>query len=485
MFNHIIDFLITGNVSKEDYVIAKDDMYSNNVMMLRVLSAIASIIFVVCIVLGITVPNMQSKMIIYVAGLIISLIILLSALFLKNKRIHSVCMCFLDVMLLGVGLLITLVSAPQQLTVTLIPVALLVPLFFDVKPCVFLTVVGIADLIYIVFAPIVKPANILVLDMVDVLAFSIAGIMIGTVITKVKIERYVYAKRIKKIALQDGLTECYNRKAYEDDIRDIIAEYPSDFGYISLDVNGLKVVNDTLGHEAGDELILGASQCMNKSFCKYGKVYRVGGDEFTVILHMGKDKLEDIINDFENEVSNWRGKLVENISVSFGCVRADEAQGLPLSEVAALADKRMYKTKSAYYAKKGIDRRGQAAANTALCSLYTKILKINITDDTYTIVNMDASEQISEKGFADTISGWLTGFGKSGQVHEDDLYNYLQKTDLNYLSNYFKEGKTSISIQYRRKYPDGFKQVAMEMIPANDYSVENQTLFLYVKNIDM
>ena len=54
-----------------------------------------------------------------------------------------------------------------------------------------------------------------------------------------------------------------------------------------------------------------------------------------------------------------------------------------------------------------------------------------------------------------------------------------------YLRKYFNEGKTSISIQYRRKYSDGFKQVVMDMIPADDYSDDNQTLFLYVKNIDM
>ena len=98
---------------------------------------------------------------------------------------------------------------------------------------------------------------------------------------------------------------------------------------------------------------------------------------------------------------------------------------------------------------------------------------------------MDTSEQTTEKGFTDTISGWLSGFGKSGQVHEDDLVEYLEKTDLKYLREYFNEGKTSISIQYRRKYSDGFKQVAMDMIPADDYSAENQTLFLYVKNIEM
>ena len=138
----IFKFLITANVSDDDYMSAKEDMYRNNVMMLKVLSSIATIIFVVCIVFGLNVHNMHSKMGIYVAGVIFSVAILCSAIFSRNRKLHTTCMCLLDVMLLSVGLLITLVSAPQQLTVTLIPVALLVPLFFDVKPVVFLTIVS-------------------------------------------------------------------------------------------------------------------------------------------------------------------------------------------------------------------------------------------------------------------------------------------------------------------------------------------------------
>lgn len=485
LIKKIANFIISGNVSDESYAIAKDDMYNNNVMMLRVLSTVATIIFFVCIILGFTVPNMHSKLSVYIAGTVFSLFILFAAFFLKNRKLHLFCMCFLDVMLLSVGLLITLVSAPEQLTVTLIPIALLVPLFFDVKPVVFLTVVGTADLIYLIFAPMVKPDEILALDMVDVMAFSIAGIIIGTVITKVKIERYVYANRIRKIALQDGLTECYNRKAYEDDISDMTKDYPSDVVYMSMDVNGLKVVNDSLGHEAGDEIILGAAQCMDKCLGKYGKVYRTGGDEFTAILYLGHDKLEEVTRDFENEVSNWHGELVENLAVSFGCVKAEEMQGLKIEEVSALADKRMYDAKTAYYRKKGVDRRGQVDAHKVLCALYTKILKINITDDTYTIVNMNLDEQTKEKGYADTISGWIEGFGKSGQVHPDDLDNYLSKTNFGFMSEYFKQGKTSLSIAYRRKYDDIFKQVMMEIVPTAEYSDDDQSLYLYVKDIDV
>jgi len=286
--------------------------------------------------------------------------------------------------------------------------------------------------------------------------------------------------------VRDELTGLFNRRAYEEDILQYSAGTLSDdFVYASIDVNGLKVVNDEIGHAAGDELIKGAAECMQRVFGGSGKVYRTGGDEFVSIFFANENQLKSIKEDLETATEKWSGELVSSLALSVGYITRSECEEESILDMAKIADKRMYKAKSAYYAKKGVDRRGQAAANTALCNLYTKILKINITDDTYNIVNMDASEKTSEKGFADTISGWLTGFGKSGHVHPDDLDNYLTKTDLKYLKKYFNKGKTSSSIQYRRKYADGFKQVAMDMIPADDYSADNQTLFLYVKNIDM
>lgn len=103
MKKNILNFLLSGNVSDEDYAVAKEDMYRNNVMMLRVLSAIATTIFIVCAILGVTVPNMNSKMSTYLVGMAFSIAILLAAFYSKNAKLHTICMCFLDVMLLSVG----------------------------------------------------------------------------------------------------------------------------------------------------------------------------------------------------------------------------------------------------------------------------------------------------------------------------------------------------------------------------------------------
>lgn len=97
---------------------------------------------------------------------------------------------------------------------------------------------------------------------------------------------------------------------------------------------------------------------------------------------------------------------------------------------------------------------------------------------------MDDNELLAEKDVSDRISEWLISFGKNGHVHPEDIEEYLKYTDLSYMRKYFAGNKKSLHIYYRRRFGEGFKKVMMELIPANDYSNDNQSLFLYVKDID-
>lgn len=282
----------------------------------------------------------------------------------------------------------------------------------------------------------------------------------------------------------DGLTGLFNRRAYAEELdkyKDII---PKDIICVSFDLNGLKVVNDMVGHEAGDELISEAGRLIKDSFGKYGKVFRTGGDEFYAVITTSRENYDKELKHFNEQCEAWIGKYSSTMKISLGAGFREDTKNNSINEITIVADQRMYADKDAYYQSMGINRHGQEEAHKALCGLYTKILKINLTEDTFSVINMDLSERTKEKGFDDKISMWLHGFGKSGQVYEEDLDEYLKKTDLEYLKEYFKSGKTSINIFYRRKYNDVYKQVDMEMIPADDYSEDNQSLFLYVKNID-
>ncbi|MCR4735428.1 MAG: sensor domain-containing diguanylate cyclase [Treponema sp.] len=172
----------------------------------------------------------------------------------------------------------------------------------------------------------------------------------------------------------DELTGLLNRRAYEEDIYEQ-GEFPikDNFISMSLDVNGLKLVNDSFGHAAGDELLTGASQCMKEAFGAYGKLYRTGGDEFIAILFCDSEKLKEVLNDFEERMDKWTGKHIKTLSISYGFISREEEPEMSVKELTAIADKRMYEAKSAHYREKGIDRRGRQDTLNALCQLYSKI----------------------------------------------------------------------------------------------------------------
>lgn len=323
--------------------------------------------------------------------------------------------------------------------------------------------------------------------------FTVADVFIFVMLQNRLIERArkqreeleINVEKWMKKSNTDEVTGFLNRHAYEDEIATLEKRGLKDnLVYVSMDVNGLKVVNDSLGHDAGDELIVGASTCMRRCFSSYGKLYRIGGDEFVALIYANDVELDIIKKDIIEVTRNWRGTLNDRLTISCGFVQKNEKENMTLHEMAVLADKRMYANKSKYYQRTGTDRRGQRDAHVALYELYTKILKINLLEDTYQIINMNTDEQSMEMGFSVTLSDWLRNFGTLGMVHPEDLKEYLEKTNIEYLKKYFKDGNNLLRLFYRRKYDNDYKKVMMEIIPANIVTDDTMKLFMYVKEIN-
>ena len=153
----------------------------------------------------------------------------------------------------------------------------------------------------------------------------------------------------------DELTGCLNRRAYKEDLDSMSVR--EKFVYATLDVNALKWANDNMGHVAGDELLQGAAECMKQCFGSYGKIYRIGGDEFACILFVDDVRLKAIQADFEQVVREWSGTMLEELSISAGYVYSREKEWESFEEIANAADSRMYEEKEKYYSVKGRDRR--------------------------------------------------------------------------------------------------------------------------------
>lgn len=191
---------------------------------------------------------------------------------------------------------------------------------------------------------------ILIVGIYLTLASCLLVLMLSRVLKeKYEKEKYIYTSNT------DELTKCYNRRAYDSDMENL--DLNTEWIYISLDLNGLKKANDTLGHSAGDELICAASNCMKFAFASYGKIYRIGGDEFVVLIQESVSNIDSILQVFDTTIHDWHGKYSNSISVSYGVVKSSEQDFDSIHSVSKLAYERMYKSKSEYYNISGNDRR--------------------------------------------------------------------------------------------------------------------------------
>ena len=152
--------------------------------------------------------------------------------------------------------------------------------------------------------------------------------------------------------MKDAMCDVYSRYAYMKDIEwySKMPSLPRAFTVFVFDINGLKTVNDTYGHDAGDELIIGAARCIQKAVGNDGKCYRVGGDEFVVVTHMEEEKTQEVFALLEEETKKWsEEKKKFSLSISPGCAHAKDYQGLTAEELVKKADRSMYAAKAAYY----------------------------------------------------------------------------------------------------------------------------------------
>ena len=168
---------------------------------------------------------------------------------------------------------------------------------------------------------------------------------IGNLIHMKEYNRVVYGLEI------DELTGFGNRKAYFQDI--VMIEHDPErknhpIGILFADINGLKMVNDRDGHEAGDRLIIEIANALRKCF-EGDDIYRVGGDEF-VVFSFAQSKEE-----FEKKRSKLENSWSEDHSAALGSVWLEQVAQLRQSVV--LADQDMYRSKRKYYMQSSHDRR--------------------------------------------------------------------------------------------------------------------------------
>ena len=125
---------------------------------------------------------------------------------------------------------------------------------------------------------------------------------------------------INNLAYSDKLTGIKNSTAYLQEVaylKNDIAQKKADFAVFVIDANGLKFVNDNYGHELGNELIIKVTQMIEEVFGA-DNVYRIGGDEFAVLLPDATEELcKNYCRVFEEVVEHQKGKIWASASIGY------------------------------------------------------------------------------------------------------------------------------------------------------------------------
>lgn len=155
-----------------------------------------------------------------------------------------------------------------------------------------------------------------------------------------------YSRTLKDEKEHDGLTGLYNKGKFLA-LKESLFRKQKSIAVFNMDVNDLKYMNDTFGHEAGDKLIAKAAESLKKIEARNVMPFRVGGDEFLVVaLHLSREEAEKLRDAWEAGLMALN-RREDGVSCVVACGMAWGDGSDSFDALMARADERMYQDKLA------------------------------------------------------------------------------------------------------------------------------------------
>ncbi|MEG1848561.1 MAG: GGDEF domain-containing protein [Lachnospiraceae bacterium] len=166
-------------------------------------------------------------------------------------------------------------------------------------------------------------------------------------------ESILTEEHLKRLIYKDNLTGCYSKNYVLEYLENLLRNKISDFCLVYLDLDGLKAVNDSFGHNRGDEYLLTVSQCIADSIRQMDIFARMGGDEFMLILEVcSKDNAEEIFSQIAKRLIQINNQNTDySMSVSYGILYVDDTMiSQSLTNLISMVDQKMYLAKQQKHA---------------------------------------------------------------------------------------------------------------------------------------
>lgn len=151
-------------------------------------------------------------------------------------------------------------------------------------------------------------------------------------------------KKLEYLSYADILTGVKNRTCFEERILNLSKKDKLSLGIIIGDTNGLKIVNDTFGHDEGDRLLKLTTGVLEDACQDIGEIFRIGGDEFVILIPNANSKVcQNVIKRILKKCNEYEGDIFK-ISISLG-VSIKEDNNKDVFEVLKEAEDKVYRQK--------------------------------------------------------------------------------------------------------------------------------------------
>ena len=359
MWEKIKKVVLYGNTEKKNFQVVQEEINESNRRCLIVYNMIVAVGMFCMVVMTFFRDNLASNRMPYLACAVTGVIlgVIASKSSRKQGLLINICVYVFVAILMGFGIVMGTILNTEFVSVSFPILMFAVPLLFTDRPLR----MGMAQVIslfcYIGLALQNQSDYIFGENMVSIIPYGIVSIILSGFMMCIKVRRHVLEYENRFLSESDQLTGMMNRRSFEQhmDLLRKNGRSPLDLTICAFDVNGLKKVNDTLGHHAGDELIRGAADCIEGAFGSYGRCYRTGGDEFMAILDGSHPTDEELRDSLNSRCSCFKGTYVSGLSISIGMVTGTAEDSL--DALVMKADQEMYADKSRYYRQAGFDRR--------------------------------------------------------------------------------------------------------------------------------
>lgn len=159
------------------------------------------------------------------------------------------------------------------------------------------------------------------------------------------ISKNLNTRKIEKLTYYDALTGLYNRRFFEEEVKRLDTDRNLPISILVADLNGLKIINDSYGHDKGDDILKRSAQILKSALRKDEILARQGGDEFAAILTNTSSKdIKKIIKRIKKKCSETKNKDMIPISIALGTATKEKSKE-DINDIVKKADDKMYKNK--------------------------------------------------------------------------------------------------------------------------------------------